>query len=405
MEQYYTPLFLRKRLSFFQEEVINPRKNGKHLVLGKKNKPNSILLSNCDYLSIAGHPTIVNAQIETLKGSSGTVVMSAVFLQDDSCQSKFEDQIASFVGYESSILCQSGWAANVGLIQSIASKDVPVYIDFIAHMSLWEGIKAADASARPFLHNDVSHLEKMILKNGEGIIVVDSVYSTNGDVCPLSEIVIIAEKYGCLLVVDESHSLGTHGPNGRGLVAELGLTGKVHFITASLAKAFAGRAGIILCSKQFSDYFPFVSYPAIFSSSLLPYEIVGLSKTLEVIEQSNDKRKQLFWNSNYLRDGLDKLGYNVGDGLEQIVALESGSDDATEMLRNALDDRDIVGSVFCYPATPKNKSIVRFAVNSNLTQNNLDLILEVCKEIRDEVGMWEWKSTKRKKRKLSDLES
>ncbi len=394
---YSNLMFLSKRITSFQEEFITPRQNGKYLVLGKVTNSNSILLSSCDYLSISGHPDIVNAQTEMLKKSKDSVIMSAIFLQGDNPQTNFEKKMASFVGYEASILCQSGWAANVGLIQSIASKEIPVYIDFLAHMSLWEGVKSSEATAYPLIHNDVSHLEKLIKINGEGVIIVDSVYSTNGSVCPLLEIVEIAERYGCVLVVDESHSLGTHGPNGRGMVVGLGLTDRVHFITASLAKAFAGRAGIILCSKQFANYFPFVSFPAIFSSSLLPYEIIGLSTTIDVIEKADDKRKQLFYNSNYLRIGLDKLGYNVSNGEEQIISLESGSESDTEKLRDALEDRNIFGSVFCYPATTKNKSIVRFAVNSKLTQNELDSILEVCKEIREEVGMFDWKSTKRKK--------
>lgn len=329
--------------------------------------------------------------------SSNEVVMSAIFLQGNSQQSNFEKQMANFVGFEASVLCQSGWVANVGLIQSIASKEVPVYIDFLAHMSLWEGVKASGATAHPFMHNDASHLEELIKKHGCGVIAVDSVYSTNGSVCPLVDIADLAQKYGCLLVVDESHSLGTHGPKGAGFVAELGLSDKVHFITASLAKAFSGRAGLVACSKEFANYFPYVSFPAIFSSALLPYEIVRLSKTLEIIEKADDKREHLFYNSNYLRKGLDELGYNVSIGVAQIIALESGSERETERLRDALEDRNIFGSVFCSPATPKNRAIIRFSVNSDLSQQELDLILKVCKEIRDEVGMWEWKSTKRKK--------
>jgi CAI-1 autoinducer synthase len=399
MKNYYVPAFLKDRMSKFKREIVDCRQNGKPLVLGKQMNKNSILLNSCDYLSIAGNPEIIDAQVKALKESAGTVIMSAIFLHDDSAQCKFEKEMASFVGYESAVLCQSGWAANVGLIQSIASQDIPVYIDFLAHMSLWEGIRSAGAAGKPFLHNDVEHLEQLIQKNGEGVIIVDSVYSTNGDVCPLAEIVLIAEKYGCILVVDESHSLGTHGPKGRGLVAELGLADKVHFITASLAKAFAGRAGIVLCSKQFSDYFPYVSFSAIFSSSMLPHEIAGLSKTLEIIEKSDDKRTKLFENSEYLRCRLDEMGYDVSAGSSQIISLESGTDHATEILRDALEDRDVVGSVFCSPATPKNKAIMRFAVNSNLTKSELDAILEVCAQIRDEVGMWDWRSTKRKKSK------
>lgn len=320
--------------------------------------------------------------------------MSAVFLQGENPKSKLEKDFADFTGFESSIICQSGWVANIGLMQAIASKGVPVYIDFSTHMSLWEGIKASGAKAIPFLHNDIKNCEQKIKQHGTGIIVVDSVYSSNGSICKLKEVAELAQKYDCMLVVDESHSLGTHGKHGQGLVHELGLEDQVDFITASLAKTFVGRAGLITCSKKFAGYFPFVANPAIFSSAMLPHELAGLSQTLEIIKSADKKREQLFHNSAYLRLGLKNLGYNIGQGNSQIIALEPGTEPNTEVLRDALEGSDIFGSVFCYPATSKSKTVIRFSVNSSLNKQDLDHILSVCKEIRNKVGMWNWKSTK-----------
>lgn len=325
--------------------------------------------------------------------------MSAIFLQGENPKSKLEENFAEYVGFESAIICQSGWVANIGLMQAIASKDVPVYIDFSAHMSLWEGIKAAEARAVPFLHNDIENCEQKIKQHGTGIIVVDSVYSSSGSVCLLEEIAELAKKYGCMLVVDESHSLGTHGKHGAGLVHELGLEAQVDFITASLAKTFAGRAGLIACSKEFAGYFPFEANPAIFSSAMLPNELAGLSTTLEVIKKADNRREQLFYNSQYLRTGLNKMGYNVGEGNSQIIALESGTEPNTEILRDVLEDHDVFGSVFCRPATAKNKSLMRFSVSSGLKKEELDHILSVCREIRNDIGMWDWRSTKQKAKK------
>lgn len=287
--------------------------------------------------------------------------------------------MASYVGYDKAILCQSGWAANVGLMQVIAGQDTNIYIDFFAHMSLWEGIKSSGAKAFPFRHNNTRSLEKIIKKNGKGIIVVDSVYSTTGDICPLKDIADLATRYGCVLVVDESHSLGTHGPNGSGLVADLGISEQVHFITASLAKTFAARAGIVLCSKSVADWFPYVSYPAIFSSALLPYEIAGLTATLEVIKNSNQRREQLKVKSKYLRDGLRDLGITISSE-SQIVSLEGGREEITERIRDELESRNIFGSVFCSPATPKHRSLVRFSINSEASIRELNQILSACEE-------------------------
>jgi CAI-1 autoinducer synthase len=220
-------------------------------------------------------------------------MMSAVFQQEESLGKNLEKKFAAYLGFENAVLCQSGWAANVGLIQAIAEENTPVYIDFMTHMSLWEGIKSAGARPISFRHNDVLHLEKLIKQHGCGIIAVDSVYSTNGSVSPLPEIIAIGNKYGCILVIDESHSLGTHGPNGKGMVYELGLSDQVHFLTASLAKAFVNRTGLIACSKEFAGYFPYISRPAIFSSAILPVDLAALKATLKIISEADDRRKKL----------------------------------------------------------------------------------------------------------------
>ena len=171
--------FLIKRINDFYQTVVFSRKNKRPLPINGQYNENSIILVSNDYLGIANHPKILSAQSESIKKQNNKIVMSAVFLKGNSPQGSFEKEMAQYFGYESSILCQSGWAANVGLLQAIAEKDVPVYIDFFAHMSLWEGVKAANAKAVPFLHNNVVHLEKMINKHGPGIILIDSLYSTS----------------------------------------------------------------------------------------------------------------------------------------------------------------------------------------------------------------------------------
>lgn len=390
------PDFLEKRLSAFEKESIHTRFNGKPLVLGRKPGPDAIILQSNDYLNISMHPDISCAQIKKLEQAGQEMVMSAVFMHDGSDKAIFESDIAGFAGFESAILCQSGWAANVGLMQVIADSSTPVYIDFLTHMSLWEGIKSAGAPFHTFLHNDTAHLEKLIQRHGQGIILVDSLYSTTGDIAPLADIVDIANRYNCISVVDESHSLGTHGPEGRGLVAALGLTDRVHFITGSLAKAFAGRAGIIFCSKRFAQCYPYMAHPAIFSSALLPHEIAGLSATLKIIRMGDERRRKLHENAMYLRQGLLDLGYAIVSQ-SQIISLEPGTEPETELLRDALEDRNVFGSVFCAPATPKNRALMRFSLHSGLRREELDHVLLVCEEIRDDTGMWNWKSTKRRK--------
>ncbi|PMH28105.1 CAI-1 autoinducer synthase [Vibrio lentus] len=373
------PSFIEERLNFYIQDLITQNQSQKHLVLGKRPPRNAVVMQSNDYLALSHNKPIQQAHQAAISEHDDNVVMSAIFLQDEESKPAFETELASYVGMESCLLSQSGWAANIGLLQTICPPDTPVYIDFFAHMSLWEGIRAASATAHPFMHNNMSHLRKQLERHGSGVIVVDSVYSTIGTIAPLRDIYEMAQAFDCAVIVDESHSLGTHGENGAGLVQALGLTNQVDFITVSLAKTFAYRAGAILGPKQLSDTLPFVAYPAIFSSTVLPQEVIRLEKTLEVIKGAEDKRNALFERAKSLTTGLKRIGFNIRSE-SQIVALECGNERNTERVRDFLEQRDVFGAVFCRPATGKNKNIIRFSVNADMTPRDIDHVLMVCHE-------------------------
>ncbi len=388
------PNYAERERVFYQR--IEQEWRGKHIMRGLTPNEDSLLLMSNDYLSLAEHPSILKAQAEALLNRGNGLLMSAVFLHGDNPQAEFERRMATFLKADKVVLSQSGWCANVGLLQTIADENTPVYLDMHAHMSLWEGVKSAGAPPYPFLHNNVNHLEKQVRRYGRGIVIVDSVYSVQGSIAPLQDIVEVAERYGCVIVVDESHSLGTHGPRGEGLVASLGLHERVHFRTASLAKAFAGRAGIITCSNSFSDYFRGSALPAIFSSTLLLHEIVALQKTLDVVMAAEDRRQRLQYNADYLREGFTRLGYNVDSSETQIIPLEAGAELDTIALRDALEKRGVFGAVFCAPATPRNRSVIRLSVNASLTEADMDRLLGAAEEVVPELEVWNWPSSRRK---------
>lgn len=373
------PSFIEERLNFYIQDLITQNQSQKHLVLGKRPPRNAVVMQSNDYLALSHNKPIQQAHQAAISEHDDNVVMSAIFLQDEQSKPAFETELANYVGMESCLLSQSGWAANIGLLQTICPPGTPVYIDFFAHMSLWEGIRAAGALAHPFMHNNMNHLRKQLERHGSGVIVVDSIYSTIGTIAPLRDIYEMAQEFDCAVVVDESHSLGTHGENGAGLVHALGLTNQVDFITVSLAKTFAYRAGAILGPKQLSETLPFVAYPAIFSSTVLPQEVVRLEKTLEVIKGAEDKREALFKSAKSLTTGLKRIGFNIRSE-SQIVALECGSERNTERVRDFLEERDVFGAVFCRPATGKNKNIIRFSVNADMTPRDIDHVLTVCHE-------------------------
>ncbi|MCA2492281.1 CAI-1 autoinducer synthase, partial [Vibrio alginolyticus] len=160
------PSFIEERLNFHIQDLIKSNENQKHLVLGKRPSENAVVMQSNDYLSLSHNELIQKAHRDAISERDDNVVMSAIFLQDDQSKPAFEHQLATFVGMESCLLSQSGWAANIGLLQTICAPNLPVYIDFFAHMSLWEGARTAGAQIHPFMHNNMNHLRKQIQRHG-----------------------------------------------------------------------------------------------------------------------------------------------------------------------------------------------------------------------------------------------
>lgn len=371
------PSFVEARLNSFLRDMTEPYENRRPLPVSSRPGEGAVIMQSNDYLALSFDDDIQTAHLNAIKTTNENVVMSAVFLQDAEHKPEFEKRLAEFIGMDGCVLSQSGWTANVGLLQTICEPGTHVYIDFFAHMSLWEGARIAGAQVIPFMHNSVSNLKRQIKKHGPGIILVDSVYSTIGTVAPLPAICELAKELDCALVVDESHSLGTHGPGGSGLINEMEVRDQVDFVTTSLAKAFAYRAGAVLGPDNLIIALPFVSFPAIFSSTVLPQEVARLEATLDVIQKSDDKRRRLFEISDVLRAGLKEIGFNIRSE-SQIVSLECGDEQNTEHVRDFLESKGVFGAVFCSPATPKNKAIIRFSLNADMSYREVDHVLTVC---------------------------
>ncbi len=368
---------------------------GKFVTHGRAPGPDAVRLDGNDYLAITGHPKVAQAQLDALRRGQDFIIQSGVFQLDGSPASHFQSTLAAWLGKQDGLLCQSGYTANLGLLQVIADPQTPVYLDSLAHMSLWEGARAAGAPSYGFRHNDPAHLSKLAQRHGPGLVVVDSVYSTTGALACLTDLVETAERHECMILVDESHSLGTHGPQGRGLCAMLGLTHRVHFITASLAKAFAGRAGFFTMPAELRPYLMCHSYPSIFSSCLLPHEVAALAATLEVVQEADEARRRLHANTHRLRSVFEDAGYPIHQGTEQIISLEAGTESDTLVLRDALESRGVFGAVFCAPATSRNRAMVRLTLNAALTDAEMSHVAAVAADIAAQVRPWEWPIARR----------
>lgn len=391
------PEFLHTHVAGYYDGRVGKEWSGRHPMKGRTPWPGAVQMRTNDYLSIAGDPRIIDAEINMLKTHGHGDAVSRVWLhQEKDISRSFEVRLAQLMGAEDAVLASSGYTANLGLIQAIANKDTVIYADRKAHMSLWEGIKSSGATPHPFRHNDPNHLAHLISLNGPGLVIVDALYSTDGAVCRLADMLDVAEAGGCAMVLDETHSFGAQGPNGAGLAAALGLAHRIHFRTLGMSKAVASRGGAIVCSRRNAEFFRYEAFPAIFSTGVLQHEVAGYSAVLDIFETDGWRRERLHANHTYLKAGLDALGYNVDVSKAQIIALEAGEFDLTIRLRDALEERGVFGSFFLAPAVPDRRCLIRFTVNTSLTREQLDHVIRVCADIRDDVELASWRSTRRR---------
>jgi CAI-1 autoinducer synthase len=380
---------LTRRIEEYRRRIITGHTRGPSPL------PSDVILCSNDYLALGRDPVVLAARQAAIGRGAADHYVSGAFLGADSAQRRFEQRLAAFFGAEDAVLCQSGWSANDGLLQVIADALTPVYIDILAHMSLWQGIHNAGARAHPFRHNSVEHLATLLARHGPGIVVVDSIYSAFGDVAPLAEIAALAARSGSLLVVDESHAVGAFGPGGRGLVEELGLAERVPYRTFSLSKAFVGRGGVVAGPARVLDFLRYESRPAVFSAAVAAHEVAGFAAVLDAVGAAELARARLQANSRRLRDGLAKLGYDVA-GESQIIALETGDEAAAARLQRILREHGVAGALFCAPATPRNRALVRLTATAGLQPHELERTVAVCAAIRDEVGLADWPSSRRR---------
>jgi len=286
-------------------------------------------------------------------------------------------------------LAQSGYAANVGLMHAICTPEVPVYVDHLLHMSFYDGLAARRVCIYTSPPNDTIALEANICKYGPGVICVESVYSTTGTIAPLIEIVRIKQEHGCVLVVDESHSLGIVGAEGRGCVNALHLLDGVDFVTASLAKAFATRAGVVF-GRHSTDFVRENSLVYIFSSALMHNDIVRIRAVWDIIRTADHRRDQLLQATRQLRSSLATVAplipvqeVSSPDGVimaSALICLRTRDEEEMTQLHQHLSAHGILAAPFFAPTTSRKQPIVRLTVHSHITPEDIAKVVSFVAE-------------------------
>ncbi|CAF0883024.1 unnamed protein product [Adineta steineri] len=310
-------------------------------------------------------------------------IMAGVFLQQACLQYQVSDLLAKkILGKESVYLAQSGYVANYGLLQALViPAKTHIYIDTAAHESLWQG--ASRGIIHKIKHNSLDDLEQNLRRFGSGIIVVDSLYSGKGSIADLIELCNLKEQYNCMLVVDESHSIGLYGPHGCGLASLGNVTDRIDFITGSLAKAYCVRAGFIAGRVQEVLYVREKSSSSTFSSTLMNWDIQRLQRAINIIYNADKERQRLMHIATTVRHAAVTLEFDVEQTPlpSSILCLNAGPNLFSKKLQSYFENVGISGAIFIPPATPLNRSMLRLTLHAGLSDDDVSRIINALEFI------------------------
>ncbi len=298
-------------------------------------------------------------------------------------------KIANMKGMESAIVYSSGYGANYGTISGLLGhRDVAIY-DMFAHASLIDGSKGSNKKF--FQHNDPASLEK-VLKNNQNnyinkLVVVDGVYSMDGDIVKLKEILDIAHYYGAWVLVDEAHATGVIGKTGRGTLEHFGLEGKVDIITGTLSKAVGSIGGYVAASERLINYLKYTSRSFMFSTSPFIPSVVASLEALNLITEQKAGMDKLWENIRYVKERLTNAGFNIGNAETAIFPIIIGDDNKVKEMTYRLHQRNIFVNPVPYPAVPRKLTRVRMTVTAGFSIEQLKYTLDEIESIGREMGI------------------
>jgi len=349
-----------------------------------------IMFGSNNYLGLTNHPKVKEAAMKAIKeygiGSGGSRLLSGTF----GLHEELERELAKFKGTESAIVFNTGLMANVGSIRSFVNDKSIVINDEKNHASIVDGSIFSRAHVRVFLHNDMKYLENIldsypILQ--DKLIIVDSVYSMDGDIANLPKIYKLAKKYKAMTMIDEAHALGVLGRTGKGALEHFNMVGKIDIVMGTLSKAVGGLGGFVASSRDIVTYLKHASREFIFSTSLPPAVIAGNIAAIKIIQKEPHLLKTLWRNIKYMKEGLKDLGYDTGNSESAIIPVLIRDEVMTYKMAKILDKAGIFVSPVVFPAVKESESRFRVTVMALHSLSDLDRALEAFKKAGKEFGV------------------
>jgi len=344
---------------------LTERRDG-HLVVegGSVNQSLRDFSSN-DYLALSQHPDLIRASREALEGYGTGVGAARLMSGDLTIFHQLEREVADFKGCAAALLFGSGYMANVGMIPALVGRGDTVFTDRLDHASIYDGCRLAGARLLRFRHNDLAHLEELLLKErgaGRGLVIVESLYSMDGDIAPLAELVALKRRYGCLLMVDEAHATGLYGEHGAGLIQEAGLAEQVDVVVGTFGKALGSYGAYVAGSQELREYLINRARSFIYSTGLPPAVVGASLAAVRLVRNHPELRQGLVERADYFKECLIREGLLGTPGPSHIIPVLIGDGATALRLAEECCRVGLFVTAIRPPTVPEGTARVRFSL-------------------------------------------
>jgi len=340
-----------------------------------------------NYLGYSNHPEVIGAVQETI-GKYGTGAVSAPLLSGYyNLTKQLEEQIADFKGKEQAILFPTGYGANLGVLSCLLKPGDVAVLDILSHASIYDGARLAGADIKVFSHNNPEHLEKVLkgLKTKRAIVCIEGVYSMDGDLVNLPEIVAVCKKYGVRILLDEAHATLIFGETGRGVAEHFGLEDQIDITIGTFSKSFGAIGGFAVGDKKLITYIRLFARSYVFSCALAPHTAAGIMKVLDIYKVDKSNRDKLWENTRYMLQQLKDAGMDTGQTESQVIPVIVGNDRRLREISKIIHKKGLYTGVVTFPAVSSKRTRLRLSMSSNHNKEQMDQCVSIIKEAFEEV--------------------
>lgn len=352
----------------------------------------TILLGTYNYMGMTFDPDVIAAGKQALDefgaGTTGSRVLNGTYAGHKAV----EEALKEFYGMDHAMVFSTGYQANLGIISTVAGKGDYIVLDIDSHASIWDGCKMGDAEVVPFKHNDIEAMDKRLGRIPEGagkLVVLEGVYSMLGDIAPLKEMIAVAKKHGAMVLVDEAHSMGFIGPNGRGVAEDQGVLDDVDFVIGTFSKSVGTVGGFCVSNHPKFEILRLVCRPYVFTASLPPSVVATACTSIRKLMHAGNKRAHLWENSKTLHKGLTAAGFQLGTAEPQsaIIAVVMPDLEKGAAMWEALLKEGLYVNLARPPATPANMTLLRCSLCAEHTAEQVQTIIGMFTRAGKAVGI------------------